>query len=477
MQNSVHRFRTAFLMLAALGATAQAAGTYEFRAPKKGLNVSTSAPAPSPAPAPAPTYTASLSSTELAFDATLVGQSSTKQVLLSNTGTGALTLGAPQTSGAGFSAATACSATLAAGASCLTDVTFSPTVTGAASGSLQFSTNAQGAPLVVTLSATGVQPQGSLTAVSSSSFGALALGGSTSRQFTFSNTGTAPASGVSASLSGDSGLTFSSNSCGTSGSPVTLASGQSCSMTVAWSPSTTGELSGVLSVASSAPDSPHTLTLSATASDAYTAALVRFDGTNGSTTLVEQVSGKALTNTAVTTSTADVKFGTAAGYLNGSAYAVTQDAYTLGTQDFTIEAWVKPTRTTIQHEDLLGSLASNNNSTWRLISSTSGVLCFAAWNSPPWVMCSTTTVPRNTWSHVAVARSGGSMRLYMNGVQVASTTASATFVSRQIAFGQAGPTYTDGRLIGYIDDFRLSLGVARYTGATYTVPSAPHANP
>jgi hypothetical protein len=54
-----------------------------------------------------------------------------------------------------FGMTTTCSATLAAGANCRVDVSFTPTVAGARAGSLAISTNAPGSPHVVSLGGTG----------------------------------------------------------------------------------------------------------------------------------------------------------------------------------------------------------------------------------------------------------------------------------------------------------------------------------
>jgi hypothetical protein len=101
------------------------------------------------------TYLSDVSSASLVFEALALGSSQTKQVLLLNKGTGALTLSAPQVSGAGFTVATSCGSELAIGASCSADVTFSPAVPGAATGILVFSSNATNSPATISLAGSG----------------------------------------------------------------------------------------------------------------------------------------------------------------------------------------------------------------------------------------------------------------------------------------------------------------------------------
>ncbi len=133
---------------------------YEFRVKQRGMAVSTGAPAPAPvpspapAPAPAPTKLAGLSSGSIVFDAQPLGGSQTKDVLLTNNGTGSVTLEAPQVQGTAFSATTSCGTTLAASQSCVVSVTFSAASYAAQSGTLTVGSDATNGPLTATLNGT-----------------------------------------------------------------------------------------------------------------------------------------------------------------------------------------------------------------------------------------------------------------------------------------------------------------------------------
>lgn len=69
--------------------------------------------------------------------------------------------------------------------------------------------------------------------------------------------------------------------------------------------------------------------------------------------------------------------------------------------------------------------------------------------------------PANVWSHLAYVRSGTSLLFFLNGVNVYSTTL-ATAVNAGtniVSIGTWGTEY----YLGYIDDLRITKGVARYT--------------
>jgi hypothetical protein len=75
-------------------------------------------------------------------------------VTVTNPNTSAVTISQLAVSGP-FGQTSTCGATIAADASCTVSVTFAPTTTGTASGSLTVTSNAPGSPLTVALSGTG----------------------------------------------------------------------------------------------------------------------------------------------------------------------------------------------------------------------------------------------------------------------------------------------------------------------------------
>jgi len=157
---SVTAFFSALLSCGLLSGVAYAQTTLEYRQFVPKLAV-----APPPALVAPPGV--SLSSTSVSFGSTALHTSSTRQVVLTNQGGRALLFGAaPSVYGASaFSAgATSCGQTLEAGASCSSEVVFSPTSEGVFEGNLVFVSNTAGSPHQVSLSGTGANPVSLLAA-------------------------------------------------------------------------------------------------------------------------------------------------------------------------------------------------------------------------------------------------------------------------------------------------------------------------
>jgi len=84
------------------------------------------------------------------------------------------------------------------------------------------------------------------------------------------------------------------------------------------------------------------------------------------------------------------------------------------------------------------------------------------------------TVSLNTWNHVAYTRNGSTLTRYINGTANGTATWSANLTGSSFLIG--GSTAGNvGYLTGNIDDFRITVGVARYT-ANFTPPTAAFPN-
>lgn len=84
--------------------------------------------------------------------------------------------------------------------------------------------------------------------------------------------------------------------------------------------------------------------------------------------------------------------------------------------------------------------------------------------------------PLNAWSHVAVVRASGVISVYANGDLVNTPVSnSATIPCSQFLIGSASNSASTTGINGYLDDLRITKGVARYT-ANFTPPAAafPH---
>lgn len=80
----------------------------------------------------------------------------------------------------------------------------------------------------------------------------------------------------------------------------------------------------------------------------------------------------------------------------------------------------------------------------------------------------------NSWNHIAFTCDGNTYRGYLNGKMTGSDTRNLVTPSKTIiSFGSHTTPVIANQFVGYMDDIRITKDVARYTGNTYTVPSAP----
>jgi len=147
--------------------------------------------------------------------------------------------------------------TIAAGQSISFNVAFTPKSSGAVSGSLSFASNASNSGTAEPLTGTGTAPApGQLTITPASlNFGSVPDGTTTTQSISLSAVGSSVTVSSSASSSSQfvlNGATF----------PMTIAAGQSVSFNVAFTPQSSGTVSGSLSFASNASSSstPESLT-------------------------------------------------------------------------------------------------------------------------------------------------------------------------------------------------------------------------
>lgn len=196
----------------------------------------------------------------LAFGNQTIGLPSTaRSVVLSNNGTGALTISGISAT-AGFGVAHNCGASLGAAASCSLAVTFTPGATGAVSGSVAVASNAAGSPRTLSLSGTGVASTPALAWTSASpalDFGEVALGASAPpRALTLANLGPGAVTLQRFTLAGMQAADFSLNGSSTCAANAVLAQGASCTLALAFQPTAVGARAGTLQVASSGSNPP-----------------------------------------------------------------------------------------------------------------------------------------------------------------------------------------------------------------------------
>lgn len=205
-----------------------------------------------------------------------------------------------------------------------------------------------------------------------------------------------------------------------------------------------------------------------------TALLIRADGADGSTVITNEAGWPVTTVSGVTISTDLSKFGgSCLKFADKTAYVEmgSHPAYVIGAGDFTAEFFLN---------------RSNNNTRVSLLNSTSSKFgisldcpggggaanIFVYLNGSLVASTSGGFVPYNgtEFTHVAVTRASGMIKVFIGGVERASGTSSYNVPQGSYRIGTDGY----GGLVGYIDDVRLTIGAARYSG-DFTPPTSSFA--
>lgn len=218
-----------------------------------------------------------------------------------------------------------------------------------------------------------------------------------------------------------------------------------------------------------------------TLEDWYTKLLIHFDGTDAATSYTAE-SGQALTFTGTAQlDTAQKKFGTASLLLDGNSDYVSipdSDDWYFGTGNFTIDFWVRFNAFTCNDSNfhLQGTITGGNTLLLQYRHSTTK-LQFEDYPGSNNISVDWTWAPSTgQWYHVALVRDGTGtycIKAYINGTSLGngnltagSWAASLTNYSSGVYIGRYNASYLDG----WIDEYRISKGIARWT-ADFTVPA------
>ena len=206
--------------------------------------------------------------------------------------------------------------------------------------------------------------------------------------------------------------------------------------------------------------------------------LLPFDGSNGATSTTDSSNANNTVSFAGTAqiSTAQSKFGASSLLLDGNSdyLEVTNSELDLGGATCTIEFWVY----------LLGGIGSlitfysdySGASSGISIEKTTGNVVKVNLSGDGADITGTTTMSTGQWYHIALSGSDGSYKLFLNGTQEGSTaTGSITDGHDTKKIGVFW--YSGGGYLrywnGYLDDFRITKGLARYT-SNFTPPTSAH---
>lgn len=170
--------------------------------------------------------------------------------------------------------------------------------------------------------------------------------------------------------------------------------------------------------------------------------------------------------------------------LNGSSQYLTaaaaQSPPTLGTNNFTIEVFVR--FAALPANGSFANICSQGNgSDFRFFlngSVTPGLGVLTGWQgaSTKWQTLASGIVT-NTWYHLCVMRSSSTVvDYYVNGTKLAKTTNTATLVTYTATGMYVGGESGNYRLNGNITNYRLTIGTAVYAVDGFTPPTSPLTN-
>ena len=202
--------------------------------------------------------------------------------------------------------------------------------------------------------------------------------------------------------------------------------------------------------------------------------LLNMQGTAGTAVFTDE-SPNALTVTPVgdVELVADATFGTVASFDGSGDYLslTGNSSFQFGTGDFTVEMWVYISANAANQQTFLDIRGAATATPFAFGIYQSKLLFYDGA-----VRQSSATVTSGQWYHFAACRSGGTLRLFINGVSYysASSTTNFTTGANSIYIGRgfdAAAYYTNG----HIGPLRITKGVARYT-ANFT-PYYPGVDP
>ena len=153
--------------------------------------------------------------------------------------------------------------------------------------------------------------------------------------------------------------------------------------------------------------------------------------------------------------------------------------FDLGTNDFTIEAFIFPTSQD-QFNNII-SVGTDSNNGYRMDLSTSNKLRLLAHIGGSWatVITGGTSIVRNFWYHVVITRSGNDFDCWVNGTKDATTVTNSGSITNPSSDGvEIGRLSTNGynrKYGGYISNLRFVNGTAVYT-SNFSIPTSPLTN-
>lgn len=216
--------------------------------------------------------------------------------------------------------------------------------------------------------------------------------------------------------------------------------------------------------------------------DAFTKILLHMDGANGGASFVDSNAGGSAHSWGsggALTSTAAVKFGSASmagSYISAAASA----DFNLGSSDWTVDFWFNTNGSGGGTQRIfcgqINSAGAVGSASFFIEMTTGNILRgLVSTGSTFIIVTGATSITAAGWHHAALVRTGNVLNLFIDGgldSANVSFTGAVNSSANNFSIGRNGEAAASG-WVGFIDEFRLSVGIARWT-SNFTPPNAPY---
>lgn len=236
---------------------------------------------------------------------------------------------------------------------------------------------------------------------------------------------------------------------------------------------TTGAITGARFVAGQALYTGSTITLNYSEPTAVTGTNILLNFENSA------ISDEQGNTSLLSYGTNPVKLSTAQSVYGGSSIRLDGTnqftCYTMNNKtafggDFTIEFWTNFSNSAGSLFYFIDTRTAANVNLWSIARTAANKVVLYQPNTTAILTSTSNLTTVDTWHHIAITRSGTSLRMYINGTLDVTATNSTALPSTN--FATFGGTYLEAsKMTGYFQGIRFTAGVARYTGPSFTPPT------
>ena len=194
----------------------------------------------------------------------------------------------------------------------------------------------------------------------------------------------------------------------------------------------------------------------------YVSLLLNMDGLNNSTSFIDTSSynRSIIANGDIKIKSDQSVSGGTSCYFDGSGDFLSinnANDMSFGTGDFTVELWVNLPQLSGRDNFIFGNNTTGNF----MIQLNSASEIYIGRHNVAWDYHTSHGIQTNTWTHIAVTRQQGTMKIFINGSLVGSSfTNNNNYPIDNLYIGMHMNSYF---FYGYMDEIRITKGIARYT--------------